>query len=383
MAQINFPVATVAGQIFEADTGVLYTYVGTPPNGYWSGTFGTDGTDTLDARYVKKQDGGVTQTIASTGLKINNNSTDTIVLSGNGSATFASDVILAGGGGATAALQKQEVESLISAIPSPGNGSLTIKTAGEGANSTGSYSANQSGNSTLTLPTIRYGDLSGRPSIPSPANNGTITIVQPGTSDQSFTVNQSGNKTITLKNDNTQNSVGNGEINVNAGTGLSVSGTNAKANQSGNTTRTLSLNTTYTDGRYVLETGDNMSGNLTFNTNKIVLNTNGNATFAGSITASGNVTAYSDINLKEDIQTIPNALGKISLIRGVTYIRNDIELPRQAGVIAQEVEQVLPEVVTTDKDGIKSVAYGPLAGLLIEAIKELQLEIQELKGGKN
>ena len=126
-----------------------------------------------------------------------------------------------------------------------------------------------------------------------------------------------------------------------------------------------------------------MSGNLTFNTNKIVLNTNGNATFAGSITASGNVTAYSDINLKEDIQTIPNALEKISLIRGVTYIRNDIELPRQAGVIAQEVEQVLPEVVTTGKDGIKSVAYGPLVGLLIEAIKELQLEIQELKGGKN
>jgi len=85
MAQINFPVATAAGQIFEAETGVLYTYVGTPPNGYWSGTFGSEGTETLDARYVKKEDGGVPQTIKSTGLKINNNNSNTIVLEGSGS----------------------------------------------------------------------------------------------------------------------------------------------------------------------------------------------------------------------------------------------------------------------------------------------------------
>ena len=87
MAQINFPVATVAGQTFEANTGVLYTYVGTPPNGYWSGTFGSEGTDTLDARYLKKQDGGVPQTIASTGLKISDNNSDTIVLNSNGNIT--------------------------------------------------------------------------------------------------------------------------------------------------------------------------------------------------------------------------------------------------------------------------------------------------------
>jgi hypothetical protein len=92
MAQINFPVATAAGQTFEADTGVIYTYVGTPPNGYWSGTFGSDGTDTLDARYIKKEDGGVSQTIKSSGLKINNNNSDTIVLNGDGSAEFAGDV---------------------------------------------------------------------------------------------------------------------------------------------------------------------------------------------------------------------------------------------------------------------------------------------------
>ena len=49
----------------------------------------------------------------------------------------------------------------------PGNGALTIKTAGQGANATGTFTANQSAGSTITLPTIRYGDLSGRPTIPS------------------------------------------------------------------------------------------------------------------------------------------------------------------------------------------------------------------------
>jgi len=70
-----------------------------------------------------------------------------------------------------------------------------------------SFTANQSSGSTLTLPTIRYGDLSGTPSIPSSANNGKITVKQPGTTDQTFTVNQSGDTTITLKNDNTQRAI--------------------------------------------------------------------------------------------------------------------------------------------------------------------------------
>ena len=101
----------------------------------------------------------------------------------------------------------------------------------------------------------------------------------------------------------------------------------------------------------------------------------------GNFTASGNVTAYSDITLKEDIEVIPNALDKVSAIRGVTYNRKDLEdKPRHAGVIAQEVEKVLPEVISTDEEGIKSVAYGNLVGLLIESIKELKSEVDELKG---
>ncbi len=144
----------------------------------------------------------------------------------------------------------------------PGNGALTIQTAGEGALAIGSFTANQISSSTLTLPVIRYTDLSNKPTIPAAANNGKITIVQPGTTNQTFTVNQSGDTTITLKNDNTQVTPGNGAIQINGGTGITASGNNARANQSATTTRTLSLNTTYTDGRYVKKSGDTITGTL-------------------------------------------------------------------------------------------------------------------------
>jgi hypothetical protein len=100
----------------------------------------------------------------------------------------------------------------------------------------------------------------------------------------------------------------------------------------------------------------------------------------GNILASGNVTGYSDETLKDNIQTIPDALDKVTQLRGVEFDRKDIEgNPHNIGVIAQEVEKIIPEVVATHEDGIKSVAYGNLVGLLIEAIKELKEEVNELK----
>jgi len=104
---------------------------------------------------------------------------------------------------------------------------------------------------------------------------------------------------------------------------------------------------------------------------------------SGNFTATGDVTAFSDINLKKNIEVIPNALDKVSQIRGVTFDRIDNSIQRQSGVIAQEVEAVLPEVVHTDKEGIKSVAYGNLVGLLIESIKELKAEVETLKKEHN
>jgi len=103
---------------------------------------------------------------------------------------------------------------------------------------------------------------------------------------------------------------------------------------------------------------------------------------SGSIVADSTITASSDRRLKENIETIPNALEKVQAITGVTFDRNDLEDLRQTGVIAQDVEAVLPEAVRENDEGIKSVAYGNMVGLLIEAIKELKAEIDELKKNK-
>lgn len=102
---------------------------------------------------------------------------------------------------------------------------------------------------------------------------------------------------------------------------------------------------------------------------------------AGSIVAAGNVTAYSDIRIKANVEIIPSALDKLDLIRGVTYTRTDLDDKEQryAGVIAQEIESVLPEAVR-DLGDIKAVDYNATIGLLIQAVKELRDEVETLKG---
>lgn len=106
-----------------------------------------------------------------------------------------------------------------------------------------------------------------------------------------------------------------------------------------------------------------------------------------NIWTAGNVTAYSDRAVKTNLEVIPEALDKVCQINGYTYDRTDFkpdpktgEMPntRQAGVVAQEVEKVLPEVVSGEEGG-KAVAYGNMVGLLIEAIKELKAEVDDLK----
>jgi hypothetical protein len=84
----------------------------------------------------------------------------------------------------------------------------------------------------------------------------------------------------------------------------------------------------------------------------------------------------SDITLKEDIKKIENALEKISQIEGVTFKWRGTEEPG-IGLIAQEVEKVFPELVATEKSGLKSIDYSRLTAVLIEAIKEQQGIIRE------
>ena len=137
MAAINFPTATADGQTFEADTGVIYTYNGTPPNGFWSGSFQTTGLNTLDSRYIAKDDDGTVQTIKRSGLKINDNSNDTILLNSDGSASFASNV----GIGTTApdALLTVSGVNNIHAHNASGDASIALSTGGTPASPTQKY----------------------------------------------------------------------------------------------------------------------------------------------------------------------------------------------------------------------------------------------------
>jgi len=129
---------------------------------------------------------------------------------------------------------------------------------------------------------------------------------------------------------------------------------------------------------FVTNTAPTVTGLSISKTNKLL-------TFrpsTGNLVVGGTVTASSDKKLKKNIKTIDNALEKVISLRGVEYDRIDTG-DHQIGVIAQEVEEVLPEVVYPKGPApdyeTKSVAYGNIIGLLIEAIKEQNIRIEELE----
>ena len=113
---------------------------------------------------------------------------------------------------------------------------------------------------------------------------------------------------------------------------------------------------------------------IRFNTNggdKMFIYPNGDVGIAGTATANG-VLLESDSRYKKEIQTLPSALQNILSLRGVSYYWKDRDDDtQQIGVIAQEVEKIYPQLVHTNEDGYKSVAYANLVSPLIEAIKEL------------
>ncbi len=101
----------------------------------------------------------------------------------------------------------------------------------------------------------------------------------------------------------------------------------------------------------------------------------------GKIKSDG-ITETSDERLKENIATIDNALIKVLALRGVYFdwkTELDMDTTNQMGIIAQEMEKVIPEVVNTDEEGYKSIEYAKLVALLIEAIKEQESVIQTQK----
>lgn len=133
--------------------------------------------------------------------------------------------------------------------------------------------------------------------------------------------------------------------------------------------------------RYYAETGENTVleiGIANDADDNIWLNAAGGTLCQNNFTATGNVTAYSDIRLKTDLTKIADALKKVQQLNGYIYTRTDTG-ERQTGVVAQEVQRVLPEAVVDHGEHL-AVAYGNMVGLLIEAVKELTARVEKLEG---
>jgi hypothetical protein len=174
-----------------------------------------------------------------------------------------------------------------------------------------------------------------------------------------------------------------------AGTGLNLVGTTFNNTAPDQTVSLTGSGATSISGTYpnftISSTDTNTDTNTTYTAgNGLTLTSTEfkmSGSYTGSFTATGDVTAYSDERLKSNITTIEDALSKVKSMRGVMFDKEDSlsgDLQKSTGVIAQETEKVLPEVVHNHATGYKSVAYGNMVGILIEAIKEQQQQIDKL-----
>lgn len=137
---------------------------------------------------------------------------------------------------------------------------------------------------------------------------------------------------------------------------------------------TITDDTTTNATRYVNYTAGTTGTLATLYTSSTKLTFNPST---GDFTAGGTITANSDVRIKRNIKPIEDALNKVLMMNGVEYDRIDTK-QHQIGLIAQDVERVLPHAVLTVHD-MKSVAYGNLVAVLIEAIKTLNSKIEELR----
>jgi len=141
-------------------------------------------------------------------------------------------------------------------------------------------------------------------------------------------------------------------------------------------------------GEGMVQIGNSSAVHLVIDNNEI-LTRNGQSTgevlhlnnYTGGMVKVAGIAVSSDIVLKQDIEPIRNALEKLGVLRGVTWRwkNGNPERPNSMGVIAQEVERVFPDIVLTDaRDGLKSVQYNALIGVLIAGVNELAAESEVL-----
>ncbi|MEI6851484.1 MAG: tail fiber domain-containing protein [Bacteroidota bacterium] len=215
-------------------------------------------------------------------------------------------------------------------------------------------------------------------------NNDQVGIFHPSSNTIGFTI--SGTERMRI------NSSGNIQINT---TSLNLANLNVYNNQTGNQ-RGIYLDISQNaDWMHTMTTKCYRPYSVNYVVN---LDNNGDKFYVqgdGLVCTARGVYNYSDISLKENIENISNALDKVLQLRGVNFnykpnnpigngMSNAPANPsKQMGLIAQEVEQIIPEVVITTKDGIKAVAYQNLVGLLIEAIKEQNVKLNQFEQDLN
>ena len=258
------------------------------------------------------------------------------------------------------------VTSVGTGTVSVGDGTLTVEGTGALGGS-GTFTANQSGNTTIS---ISHDDTSSQASV----NNSGRTYIQDITLDTYGHITGITSATETVTNTNTTYS---------AGSGLDLSGT------------TFSIENDLRGEMWYMgrDTNDYFAVDPTAMNWYLDGNNDMRLENDGDLHVDGNVIAYStttsDERLKKDIVKIDNALDKVSQLNGYTFeYKKDGR--KSGGIIAQEVEKVMPSAVTEttlpvkmgedDETLYKVVQYDQLHGLMIEAIKELKAEIETLKG---
>ena len=261
----------------------------------------------------------------------------------------------------------------------PNNATITISA---GTNLTGgaAFTTNQSTNETITLNMAEGG-----------AGAGTYGSTANGTKIDQITIDAYGRVT-----DITTGATGTATVNDTGTPAITSNGSTPSLNSGISASEIRSLigaGTSSTTGTVTsIATGNGISGGTITSSGTLTVGAgNGlsqsstgllmSGSYTGTFTASADVVAYSDKKLKDNIETLDGS--KVFDMRGVSFNRNDQDGKLSSGVIAQELEQIAPELIHEAEDGTKGVAYGNTVGYLIEAIKLLKAEIEELKDINN
>ena len=351
-----------------------------------NGTLTVQGTGVLGGSGTFTANQSTAGTISITHDNVSRSNTNSTATPGYGATFTAIDSITTSSEGHITAVNTKTVTIPASDNTNtlPNNGTITIS-AGGGLSGGAAFTTNQSANETIT---VSHADTSSQGSV----NNTGRTYIQDVTLDTyghvtgltsaTETVTDSGN---TITSIGTSGDLSSGNITLIPGGATTISKSGGNITISSTNTQYSNLNQ-FTNGpgytTYTSNQATNNNSNVKFDGLRVGDTT---AAPANTIQCTGDVVAFasSDERLKDNLSPITNSLEKVGQLKGYEFDWNDkqvVHSGHDVGVIAQEVEKVIPEIVETrEHDGYKAVKYEKLVPLLINAINDLKAEIEELK----